>query len=455
MRLSKYVFIIPDEENKTKYILFNSATFTFYEIDKIILNKILSGKLDNKRLITILQNSLFVVNDTDREEFFCQELLNKRKYNIPYLDISVLVTDDCNLRCNYCYTKYLKEKIKMNEKIANCLINWIEYLFTFNTYNRKIYLSFSGGEPLLNVPIIKHIGTSIKNLAKKYAVELSTTILTNGTLVDINLIKQLEDIAGLQRIQISLDGPPDLHNSIRFFSNQQDTFSIIEKNILNILKETKTQVIIALLLTADNMDRQLELFKIIKEWKKHDCKNQLLGIKPGGCFLPVFCRNVIESDPPSLTPGKWGEIINKVIEKANQYDIQIFLKGMLQPTHCVARSLTSFIVAPRGDIYKCPNTVGLNEFCIGNVFEGINQSKHSKLVGSKSACFIDNNKQCQQCNYAFLCHGGCLTRAYYDTQDYYALDCQREFFDIALMPMIKYLINRKRAKLAKQNDNFK
>jgi len=83
------------------------------------------------------------------------------------------VTDACNLQCKYCgygelYNDYDKrENQYFNLRSALKIIDYLVDLWNSEqnmSSNRNVYISFYGGEPLLNIPFIKNVVDYINHL---------------------------------------------------------------------------------------------------------------------------------------------------------------------------------------------------------------------------------------------------------------------------------------------------
>jgi len=81
------------------------------------------------------------------------------------------VTDTCNLKCKYCaygemYDDYdTREEKKLPVEKAIRLINYLADFWNSDknaSTKQRIYISFYGGEPLLNMPFIKRIVDYVK-----------------------------------------------------------------------------------------------------------------------------------------------------------------------------------------------------------------------------------------------------------------------------------------------------
>ena len=66
-------------------------------------------------------------------------------------------------------------------------------------------------------------------------------------------------------------------------------------------------------------------------------------------------------------------------------------------------------VTPWGDFYPCHQFVGQEDFCLGNVYEGV---KKTETVNEFKKCNVYSKKECSQCFARFYCSGGCAANSY-------------------------------------------
>lgn len=66
-------------------------------------------------------------------------------------------------------------------------------------------------------------------------------------------------------------------------------------------------------------------------------------------------------------------------------------------------------VTPWGDLYPCHQFVGQDEFCMGNVFDGI--SREDIVKEFKASC-VYTKEECRNCFARFYCSGGCSANSY-------------------------------------------
>ncbi len=166
-------------------------------------------------------------------QYITPDLINYQLANLSQLVFEV--TDACNLNCKYCgfgefYGNYEVREDK-NLSIEKAL-TLIDYLVGFwnTTQNasarRNVYISFYGGEPLLNMPFIKAIVSHVEKLDCKHRF-FTFSMTTNALLLSKNMDYLVEKDFNLL---ISLDGDAE-NTAYRVDHNQQPAFSRIVKNV--------------------------------------------------------------------------------------------------------------------------------------------------------------------------------------------------------------------------------
>lgn len=156
-------------------------------------------------------------------------------YNLenPVRSVTFQVTDDCNLRCTYCY-QINKGKHKMSFDIAKRFIDILledknPYVNTSNTSG--IIMDFIGGEPLLEPELIDQIATYFFNemIKRKHPWLLRTrmSMSSNGTLYfNEKVNKFLKKWAKWLSFNISIDGNKKLHDACRLFPDGKGSYDI-------------------------------------------------------------------------------------------------------------------------------------------------------------------------------------------------------------------------------------
>ena len=117
--------------------------------------------------------------------FVKEQLINTKQ-------ITFEVTDNCNLNCSYCaygelYNDYDERKHKnLKFGYAKRLIDYLADLWNSNEYpstHKSIAIGFYGGEPLLNMALIKKIISYLEDKIPSN-IKLLYAMTTNGVLLD-------------------------------------------------------------------------------------------------------------------------------------------------------------------------------------------------------------------------------------------------------------------------------
>lgn len=137
------------------------------------------------------------------------------------------LTERCNLRCKHCYQTDRKAEEMSFPEIKEILDEISDTINVWkDTYDIGYSTSFNvtGGEPFLRYDILT-ILSEIKNRG------FSAYLLTNGILIDEKKAKALSDI-GVDGIQVSMEGPEKVHESIR----GKGSFSASVKGVKKLLE---------------------------------------------------------------------------------------------------------------------------------------------------------------------------------------------------------------------------
>lgn len=138
----------------------------------------------------------------------------------PKWSVIFEVTNDCNLRCPFCYV--IREK-----RLKKQHIPLDQYERVLKTY-KPLYFQMTGGEATVHPNFMELIKIAMKH------VGFTMHVSTNGVLVE-RYIKEIGNLKRKPMIGISLDAPSDLHDAIR---NRKGLFKRIVRTI-HLLRENK------------------------------------------------------------------------------------------------------------------------------------------------------------------------------------------------------------------------
>lgn len=150
-------------------------------------------------------------------------------------------TEKCNLACHYCTFRELYSHhdnrgtgglIHMGIRDAKTFTNYYIEQWKRKDYPHKsVYISFYGGEPLLNMELVKIVVDIVNQSRNQICVNPIYTMTTNGTLIHKHIDYLVENDF---KILISLDGDSK-GNSLRVYGgSNRESFDTVYSNIKSI-----------------------------------------------------------------------------------------------------------------------------------------------------------------------------------------------------------------------------
>ena len=292
----------------------------------------------------------------------------KSFYN-NHLELILLITEQCNFRCLYCYEDFTIGK--MNDETIMGVKNLV--LKRIKTLN-SLKISFFGGEPLLNKKAIYEISEWAYYLCLQNKVSYSSGLATNGYSLDkstfINCFEK-----GIQTYQITLDGEKEAHNKLRPSINGKNTFEKIYSNLIELSKRTETfNCIIRFNVSDSNINSVRDFISFYSLPFANDKRFHFH-------FHPIFGME-------NLKLSK-----HKILQDLKEYAIEkgLYFNTETQEAACYASKANSYVIRADGRIQKC--TVAL-ESDINNVGR-IAQDGNLKLDQDKLKKWLfANDKEC-------------------------------------------------------------
>jgi len=135
--------------------------------------------------------------------------------------LTLSLTHGCNLRCDYCFgaLEYMQDTARMSAATAQAAI---DFLFSEAVDKKHCRIIYTGGEPLLNWPVLEATTLYAETKARQYGLELTFWVKTNGTLISDQVLDFIDQHDF--RVQISLDGQQPDHDRARHYSGGGGSF---------------------------------------------------------------------------------------------------------------------------------------------------------------------------------------------------------------------------------------
>jgi uncharacterized protein len=128
-------------------------------------------------------------------------------------NVTLLVAQACNLRCGYCYADGGSYGAPAQRMAATTLKRALERLLPLA--GPRLTLSFFGGEPLLNLPLLEAAVLLGRRLGETAGVEVRFALTTNGTLLEGRALEFVT--RHVDFLAVSLDGEAAVTDRARRF----------------------------------------------------------------------------------------------------------------------------------------------------------------------------------------------------------------------------------------------
>lgn len=311
-----------------------------------------------------------------------------------HLGVWFHITNQCNLRCTYCYV--WKTSDKMSKETGE--IAAYKIIKSAKKHNiEKITFKFSGGECLLELPLVLHFVNFIRRMSKKENIDIDFVILTNGVLLTEKVVKILKKHK--LRLSVSLDGLEKYNDKQRIFANGLGSFKYVEKGINNLLKE-KIPFNVSVTITKNNIKNIPELTEYLLDkkirfvfnfYRENELVNQ--NIENDNKKLIKYLKKayqIIAQNPPKYN------ILGSLLDRVNLQNPHLY-------TCAAGRSY--IIVRHDGKISSC-------QMMLNNPIGSIDDNDLIDLIVKKSfikpnGLTVEGKYPCNKCLWKYVCAGGC------------------------------------------------
>ena len=358
-----------------------------------------------------------IVNDVDALKneglLFKEEV---KAYPMKSGDIKALcihICHDCNMRCRYCFADegaYHSRREAMDLATAKKAVDFL----IANSGNRKVLeMDFFGGEPLMNLDVLKQTVYYAKEQGAKAGKKFLFTTTTNALLLNDETIEFFN--AEMENVVLSLDGRKEVHDAIRKSVNGKGTFDIIIDKIKHFisLRGNKSYYVRGTF-TAKNLDFSKDVLFIA------DQGVDSISMEPVVTDIPDL---QIKGEHIPAIEKEYENLCEAYLERHqsgngfNFFHFNIDLEG----GPCLSKRVSAcgagneyFSVTPNGDLYPCHQFAGDEKFKMGSVFDGITRPELREKF--KNSCLF-TRKKCGDCFAKFICSGGCNANNYHFNGD--------------------------------------
>lgn len=323
----------------------------------------------------------------------------------PVKAMCLLVEQDCNLRCEYCFASTgdygLGKRMHMDFETGR---KAMDFLLENSGDRENLELDFFGGEPLMNWGVVKQLVEYGRSREKEYGKRFRFTVTTNGMLLDEEKMDFIN--REMSNVVMSVDGRREVNDRVRKRVDGTGCYDAVMGKFKTLAEK-----------------RKYENYYVRGTFTKYnpDFANDVLHLYGQG-FDQISVEPVVsdasmdyaltEKDLPAVF-SEYERLANIILEHDRQGKHFNFFHFMLDLDQgpCAIKRLRGcgsgneyVAVTPEGDIYPCHQFVGVEQYKMGNINDG---TFNTDIKKEFAAAHIYSKEDCKKCWAKFYCSGGC------------------------------------------------
>lgn len=367
-------FSLPIDLSRKVEMAINTPSIISH-LPKVLTDKLTSGGF----LIKDKVNELEIIRARNEER------INQKDYMLI-----ILPTLNCNYKCWYCIQDHIPSR--MPYETIEAIKRHIDYMINIE-HIKSLRIEWFGGEPFMYFnQIITPICNYAKDICNKHNIPYTTSATTNGYFLFPEKICEINRL-GFTRFQITLDGPKEEHDKVKYQYNCESTFTHVLGNIENMLNNSENiQIILRVNYTEENLNYQIvnDVNKIISPINR--CKIQ---INPKKVWQEKVCKDRYKSVSTLL------DLFESSGYNVNRMD---FIWDYIP---CYANRKYYNAINYNGDVLKCTACDDLyDKQTHGIITKDGSISWNNEFIAKYKAKSFENT-ECLSCKYLPICMGIC------------------------------------------------
>lgn len=371
------------------------------------------------------------------EDTYKDAIIDFKKRKTVVKALCLHIAHDCNLACKYCFAEegeYHGDRSLMSYEVGKKALDFL----IANSGNRvNLEVDFFGGEPLMNFQVVKDLVAYGRSKEKEYNKKFRFTLTTNGMLMDDEVMEFANK--EMANVVLSIDGRKEIHDFMRPTRNGKGSYDLIIDKFKKMAEmRNQTNYYVRGTFTHYNLDFSKDVLHLAD-----------LGFKQISAEPVVTADDqpyaIKEEDLPKLFE-EYDALAKEMVKREKEGNGFNFFHFMLDLTGgpCLYKRLSGcgsgteyLAVTPWGDLYPCHQFVGMEEFKLGNVDDGIEKTD---IVDEFKLCNVYAKDKCRDCFARFYCSGGCAANSYNfhgNLLDAYDVGCELERKRVECAIMIK------------------
>lgn len=319
------------------------------------------------------------------------------------------IAHDCNLACKYCFAdegEYHGKRELMSYEVGK---KALDFLVANSGSRTNLEVDFFGGEPLMNFEVVKQLVKYGRSLEEPNNKKFRFTLTTNGVLLDDDILEFANK--EMSNLVLSLDGRKEVHDLMRPRRGGQGSYdTVVPKFIKAAESRNQMNYYVRGTYTRNNLDFAKDVIHMA------DLGFEQISVEP--VVADKSESYAIREEDIDTLIKQYDELTAEMIKRKKEGKPFNFFHFMIDLSGgpCVAKRLSGcgsgteyLAVSPSGELYPCHQFMGMKEFLLGNVDEGVIRTD---IRDEFKLCNVYAKEKCKNCFAKFYCSGGCAANSY-------------------------------------------
>ncbi|MBM2621082.1 SPASM domain-containing protein [Actinoplanes sp. LDG1-06] len=349
-------------------------------------------------LIDTLVDARAIVADHADELDLLRQRYERTRRNRGRFHLTIVPSLGCDLDCPYCFEA--KHPSLLDDDVETSLLRLVDQKLSAV---RSLGVLWYGGEPLVGLKSLLSLSDNFIARCSAAGVAYAAEIVTNGHLLTAPTARLLRE-RRVEAAQVTIDGPPEVHDRRRPLAGGRGTFEQLLANVTAVAGIL--DVTVRVNLDTANVGEAPRLLEIL-------AAAGLAG------RIGVYAAQVVATTANPLAPSAryataclsrtgFAEAEEQFTEAAAR--LGFVTAGLPEPTGapCTAVRDNELVIGSRGEIYKCTETIGDPAEVIGNL-------RNWPQAGDRLSKWLTydpfGDPECRTCVALPVCMGGCAYHA--------------------------------------------
>jgi len=306
------------------------------------------------------------------------------------MELTFILTEDCNLRCKYCYQKHFRPNRMGAETAVTAIRSAVDHGAD------SLSLTFFGGEPLLEAETLFEVMQAARAIEAATGVLVTAKVTTNGLRLNERVVRDASHYRVF--ISLSFDGVQAAQDAGRVKPDGQGSFAEAER-ALNVLVAANRPFAVYSVVTPQNVDYLAASRKYL--W--HAGARIIINAIDYTADWDQRAIRKLQTQYRVI-----GRLYRKLLKRREDFHLEPFDSRISQWTRATAWNgcspgISAVTVAPDGTLYGCVEYFYRRMNPIGTASDWLDHDRVKELSQQRSGA----PDECHECGVRDRCNNTC------------------------------------------------